>query len=376
VSLAAPEGTQVKIPYAPDMVNDYAMETTYESIFATIFVIVISGAPLVLTFFQDDRSKTNIIQTCVVVTLLVGGIVAFTTTIKFNSAHWEGARPLSIVESVYLLSQMLTTVGYGDITPAYPRGQVVVGFYVLCSILLIADMVGQVSTIVVNRLTAYSEKLANATDRLAAAARARLRRQQHNEGGEDDKEDDDDSVRKVMPIKLWKKPELQLMPIVGSGLCLTFFVTLGICFWHYYPGEERTWMQAIYMSVITLSTVGFGAFTAQTEGGMVFGAFWMLFGVTALVSFVSAFTELMMMIKIAEKWSVEKVADEMRDRLAKLEVGSDGKLDEVQFMKFALLQAGKCTEDDLEGIDARWKALEPRSGKVDKSNIEKEIPTA
>merc|ERR1719262_554640 len=92
--------------------------------------------------------------------MLVGGIVLFTNVIQFQSSHFQGQRPLTIVESVYVLSQMITTVGYGDITPAFPRGQVVVGFYVLCCIMLIADMVGQVSSIVVSRVETYSKEVA------------------------------------------------------------------------------------------------------------------------------------------------------------------------------------------------------------------------
>merc|ERR1712190_391482 len=38
-----------------------------------------------------------------------------TNIVEFNSAHWTGSRPLTTVEAVYLLSQILTTVGYGDI---------------------------------------------------------------------------------------------------------------------------------------------------------------------------------------------------------------------------------------------------------------------
>merc|ERR1719161_1568056 len=98
--------------------------------------------------------------------LLIGGIWAFTNVIKFQSAHFPGDRCLSMVESVYLLAQMITTVGYGDITPAYPRGQVVVGFYVLMCLMLIADVVSQVSKNVIDRVEAYSAKLTKRTQQV------------------------------------------------------------------------------------------------------------------------------------------------------------------------------------------------------------------
>merc|ERR1719329_2002982 len=86
------------------------------------------------------------------------------------------------------------------------------------------------------------------------------------------------------------KPDIS--PLVYSFCFYAFFAVTWILFFHLYPGEGKTWFQAIYMSVITLSTVGFGAFTPNTTGGMIFASFWMIFGSAALVSVVGAFTNL------------------------------------------------------------------------------------
>merc|ERR1719171_2788526 len=77
-------------------------------------------------------------------------------------------------------------------------------------------------------------------------------------------------------------------PVISSAIVFCGFVLLGTSFFTLYPGENKTAGQGIYMSLITLSTVGFGAFTPTTHGGMVFGAFWMLFGVASLASLVSS----------------------------------------------------------------------------------------
>merc|ERR1719271_1666698 len=106
-----------------------------------------------------------------------------------------------------------------------------------------------------------------------------------------------------------------MISLVASTLSMLLFIVVGVLFFHYMPGEDKTWLQATYMSIITLSTVGFGAFTATTETGKVFGAFWMIFGVAALVSFVSAFTEIMMKIKEREKFSEAKVRSSMEEKL-------------------------------------------------------------
>merc|ERR1719359_1645872 len=112
---------------------------------------------------------------------------------------------------------------------------------------------------------------------------------------------------------------------------------MGILFFHYYPGEGKTWLQAVYMSIITLSTVGFGAFMATTEVGKVFGAFWMLFGVAALVSFVSAFTEMTLKAKEVERFDPAMLHHNVSKNLSKASLQS-GKMTQSEFLRFALLQ--------------------------------------
>ena len=65
----------------------------------------------------------------------------------FNFARVGSTRTLTLVEAVYLFAQILTTVGYGDITPAHVGGQVIVGCIVFVAIILIAELISELSTI-------------------------------------------------------------------------------------------------------------------------------------------------------------------------------------------------------------------------------------
>merc|ERR1719291_967610 len=97
-----------------------------------------------------------------------------------------------------------------------------------------------------------------------------------------------------------------------------FFVMIGVLFWHFYPGEGKTWLQGVYMSVITLSTVGFGAFTPQTEAGKVFGAFWMLWGSMALLGLVGAFAEVHEQRKCLERFNPDEANNQKEAVIEKL----------------------------------------------------------
>lgn len=343
---------EVKIPGVHIPGGD-EISLTYEGLFAILFILIIAGGPLLISQLAPEKmTRTAWVQAVTTVIMLVGGIVLFTNVIQFQSSHFQGQRPLTIVESVYVLSQMITTVGYGDITPALPRGQVVIGFYVLCCIMLIADMVSQVSSIVVGRVERYSQTVADAATRKFAKG---LRHQESLLEGPS--KDEDQEEIEVKAVKFVEVPHIPLMPMLSSGLSVALFLVIGVLFWHYFPGEGKTWLQAIYMSVITLSTVGFGAFTASTESGKVFGAFWMLFGVAALVSFVGAFTEFMLKMKERERFNVDNVQREMEENICQLDVADHEKVDKYQFFRFALLQCHLATKEQLQDIDAEFQRL-------------------
>merc|ERR1719503_456434 len=90
---------------------------------------------------------------------MLGGLYLFTNVILFNSPHFDEARSLSIIECIYLMAQIITTVGYGDITPAKPRGQVFVGLYVLMSLFVIAMLVSDLVAHVMDAAQKYQQKL-------------------------------------------------------------------------------------------------------------------------------------------------------------------------------------------------------------------------
>lgn len=306
---------------------------TYETFLATVFVCVIAGGPVLISQqIQAKATKTAVIQAVMTVLCLVGGIYLFMNVIFFESSHFMGQRHLTIVESVYLLAQIITTVGYGDIVPAYPRGQVVVGFFVVLSLLLIVDLVCLVSRAVILRVQSYSLALAQRTVK----------------GSEQ-------GAAPIAPSVL-NGPSISYMPTLTAGISLLFFVIAGILFFHLYPGEEKTWFQAAYMSAITLTTVGFGAFTANTTGGQVFGAFWMLFGVAAFASFVAAFTEVCFKLKERNRHSTEFI----RAEIAKLPLqGGSSKPDRLEFLCFSALHLGIASTEQLDSIKSQFMKMKP-----------------
>lgn len=359
--------------------EDYNRETeihdeipwSYEQVVAAAFICTIVAGPVVIQYYTHEKAtRTVIMQSVLTVIVLLGAMYAFCNVLVFHSSHFSGHRSLTIVECVYLMSQIITTVGYGDIVPADSMSQVVVGSFVLLSLFLIVDMVSQVSRMVIDRVENYSQELTEEVfDNMTNPDAEEL-----GEASPMSSFGDALSGPWGNSSPFFQAPEVTLISFVSTLVVLLFFVFAGVLFFRFYPGEGKTWFQAVYMSIVTLSTTGFGAFTAVTTGGQVFSAFWMIFGVAALMSFVCAFAEVMMKLKEMERHNSVAVKMQMDDNLEKVGQRHQGKLNSVEFLRFAVLQLRIASDDQLESIEAWFDELNPdRHGRVHLSTLDQRI---
>jgi ABC-type multidrug transport system fused ATPase/permease subunit len=344
---------------------------------------MVAGMPMILIRLED-RSKLTKVQLVIfgiMAVILVCGIFLFTNFINFESAHFEVERTLTIVESVYFLAQVLTTVGYGDVTPADPKGQVFVALYVLFSLLIIANVISEVQECIAKHARQFGEDLVKqyqqAQDK-AEELREELDELVHE--GSMQSTTAADTAHKEFRNSLRSlrrsffsldPPRLDYKECFGNAAQFLCFVVLGCIFFISYPGENKTPLEAIYMSVITLSTVGFGAVTPQTEAGKVFSAFWMLFGSAALVGMVGALTSLYDQIKNREHFWTRDLEQEQKDFFD----GLPAEMDMFQFMKACLLFRGLVPANEIKALEDIFELMEPDEddGKAPKATLEELI---
>jgi len=65
-----------------------------------------------------------------------------------------------------------------------------------------------------------------------------------------------------------------------------FILTLGTVVYH--RVENWNWLDSLYFSVTTLTTVGLGDFAPRTEIGKVFTIFYIFIGIGVILSFINA----------------------------------------------------------------------------------------
>lgn len=366
------------IPDGETKINRH-IPLSVETVFAILFVALIASVPIVIrTVDEKESTKVQYMQAAGLVVWLVAGLYLFTNVVKFSSGagHFDGIRSLTLVETIYLMAQIITTVGYGDITPTDEVGQVFVGFYVIVAILLIASMVTEMVNLVMNRLEKYAagralDEIAEVQEEIVQimtprapvsppwTARTRAAR----------------SLLEKFSQRLTLTDVPRELPVNEFlGACLVFlgFVVGGVLFYANYPGENKTVFQAIYMSIITLSTVGFGAFTSNTEAGKIFGAFWMLFGVAALGAVIATLSTLLMALKDAEVAvpHKEKIKENFKNCCETLGLGQNTNqrkppnmmVSKYEFMVVALRQLDIISDDDVKAANRSFKAARPDQG--------------
>lgn len=70
------------------------------------------------------------------------------------------------------------------------------------------------------------------------------------------------------------------------SLLVTSIVILGFGTLAYHYIEGWSWINSLYFSVITLTTIGYGDFSPQTDLGKLFTMFYILLGLGMILSFI------------------------------------------------------------------------------------------
>lgn len=318
-------------------------------------------------WYMDDGMTMKVGSGALAIWLAVG-MFQFTQLVHFKTKD-DDVRTLTAIEAIYLCAQIVTTVGYGDLTPVDPAGQVLVASFILLGVVL----VGVVFTEMLKALMRKGERAvvhclvhssdsakqdgagdASTNPRMSASLAADEALLEEKIAMEMESDDVMEQRRVMMEFLLSMGP---------FAVCLL----IGTLFFHNYPGEDKSIWQAFYMSCVTLTSVGFGAVTPTTQGGQLFAAVWMLVGVGATAHMIISFGN--WFLKRHREIQVGQLHMEL---LNEMDLDGNNSVDKCEFLRFELIRTGLCQKEDIDAILYRFQKLDvDKSGEIDIEDLKK-----
>merc|ERR1712048_1479285 len=145
-------------------------------------------------------------------------------------------------------------------------------------------------------------------------------------------------------------------------------------------GFQHGWVSSFYMSVITVTTVGFGDYSPKSMSGRAFGIVWMIVGVAVTAFFVSALSALLAQedspLELEDAHTIDFESFQAMDK------DGNGYLSKDEYALYELVKHGLITHDIVDAIHAKYASMDVnRDGRVtfsmlkDMSNRKREEPS-
>ncbi|KAL5561096.1 hypothetical protein UlMin_030843 [Ulmus minor] len=261
---------------------------------------------------------------------------------SFNTQNFSGAETHPVVDALYFCIVTMCTIGYGDIAPLTASTKVFACVFVLVGFgfidILLSGVVNYVLDLQENMILTgmqmghhdQTHHGFSARDYIVDVAKGRMR------------------------IRL--KVGLALGVVV---LC----IGVGSLFLHFV--EELDWIDSVYLSVMSVTTVGYGDRAFKTLGGRLFAAIWLLLSTLAVARAFLYLAEARIdkRHRRIAKWVLHREIT-VEDLLA-ADINHNGFISKSEYVIFKLKEMGKIGDKDILQICNQFSKLDPNnSGKI------------
>ncbi|GFQ01992.1 two-pore potassium channel 5 [Phtheirospermum japonicum] len=191
-----------------------------------------------------DSSSSQVVRQAALLLLLYLslGVVIY----SFNRRHFSGVETHPVVDALYFCIVTMCTIGYGDIAPQTPATKVFACVFVLVGFgfidILLSGVVSHVLDLQENMILEKAR-----LNYIVDVAKGRMR------------------IRLKVGLALGV-----VVLCIGVGALVLYLV------------EGLDWVDSIYLSVMSVTTVGYGDRAFKTLEGRLFAAVWLLFSTLAV----------------------------------------------------------------------------------------------
>ncbi|KAL5700669.1 serine/threonine protein kinase [Ranunculus cassubicifolius] len=283
--------------------------------------------------FQTNNSIMKQAFLLLIIYLILGVVIY-----SFNRDNFSGVETNPVVDALYFCIVTMCTIGYGDIAPVTPAtklfacGFVLVGFGFID--ILLSGVVNYVLDLQENMvLTSIRENRRegfSAKRYIFDVEKGRMRIRM--------------KVGLALVVVVW---------CIGTG-------ALVLCYL-----EDLDWVDSIYLSVMSVTTVGYGDRAFKTLLGRLFASVWLLFSTLAVARAFLYLAEARIdkRHRGIMKWVLQREIT-VGDLLA-ADINHHGYISKSEYVLYKLKEMGKISDKDILQILDQFHKLDPNnSGKI------------
>lgn len=247
------------------------------------------------------------------------------------------------------------------------------GTFVLVGLMIWANMFAQVSSAVVDHFENQASSMRG------QALQNTLRRASGQTGPSvpsDTQDEDQLSVEETWTKWLNKVHHLTSVETRFFHAAFAYLVIGAIGASFFYFSEKKTLVEAVYMVIITSTSLGFGACTPVSRDGFAFTACWMVLACASLGIFIANFAQLMVTFERYYKSHVDKGRVDFVQACEAVRQKDGESVNLYEFSRLMLLYTEAVQLSDIEYIEEIFQELKPdQAERVKIDRIEKACAT-
>ncbi|XP_027368573.1 two-pore potassium channel 3-like [Abrus precatorius] len=260
-----------------------------------------------------------------VIVYVVTGVAVYMT-----SGSFKGTTTAKLVDAIYFTMVTLCTTGYGDIIPDTTFTKIFTCIFILVGFGFVAYLLNWLVAYICDAQEAFLLSITN-----------------------------ESPYKKILTTYMVdeKKGRMRIRTKFCVALAVVIgCIAIGTITVHFV--EDLNWADSFYLSITSVTTVGYGDYSFKTVTGRSFAILWLL---VSTLAFAKAFVYL-------ADYSVHKRTREMAKWVLKKKItlsdfpaadlDNDGSISKSEFVIFKLKEMGKITEIDIQRISRHFDSLD------------------
>ena len=312
---------------------------------------------------KKDRQNLTIVIAVVFSFLIVGAI------------FYPLVEGWTILDSLYFGVTTLTTVGYGDMGPTTNGSKIFTALYVFFGVAIVATLIGLATTFLIE-----AAALAADLDKKEKRELAMNDDSDDSDDSDDDDMEEDDGDMEEGGEKEGRPKDAVILAMENSGsssirsqksTCLSRCIKRGTFFFHeFLPaficctigilvmmyGQDATFVDAFYWSIVTGTTVGYGDISPSAPGTRAFALVYLFAAVITMGKALSAFGSLLE----ADDGHADALLNRKLDEkfLVSLDSDGTGEVSEFEYLSAMMVLLEYVEQDDIDNVMKAFRKLD------------------